>query len=1140
MRASAADPSIAAADPGHSAWVAANAGSGKTYTLANRVTRLLLGDAKPERILCLTFTKAAASEMQTRLFEQLGRWAMLPDAELKKNIDSIGAAAGAPDGLRKARRLFAQALETPGGLKIQTIHAFCQNLLSRFPLEAGVPPSFHVLDEQTARELMAEARARILERAGSGDAERYAAIARLVRATSEKQMREILDTALGTDRRKLERFFSGLNDELREVVRLAHGAGDDTTVSVTKGFCASATAELASLREIAGWLATGGSDDRRRGEKLALALDCETDADMFVGFRAALLKGDGERYAKYAGAAIARERPDLVSAFHAFVDRFCAALDRYRAADAAEICHAVLVLADAARREYDAAKRARGALDYDDLVVKTLDLIKHKSAAQWVLYKLDGGLDHVLIDEAQDTSPEQWAIVKLLTEEFFAGSGARPGVLTSTVFAVGDEKQSIFSFQGADPREFDLNRKYFLALARGAEQHLVEAPLVQSRRSAPEILAFVDVVFEGQEARAGLTSSGAAIAHEAFRAKAKGRVELWPTLKPSEEPERDPWQEVDAVPEASPIVRLAVRVADTIAQWIARRVRLPDHDKPIRPGDIMILLPRREPFGPEIIKRLKERGVPVAGADRVQLTEQIAVMDLIALGRFALQPDDDLTLASVLRSPLCGLGEDDLYALCHARSGSVWSALKARKDERPAFADAHALLSDLFGLADRRPPFEFYSHALIARGLRTSLLSRLGAEANDAIDEFVSLSLVYESQNTPSLEGFLHWIERGGAEIKRDMERDRNEVRVMTVHAAKGLEADIVILPDTTTLPDPPWLKGHLLHGEDGIQYPIRNEDACEQVHAAKAAALEETLKERRRLLYVALTRAKDRLYICGFENKRGIKPGSWYSLCEAAAKKIGTPHVRGEETVIVIGEADDQYGLDLETSQARVTIPDWARTAPKPERPNPRLIRPSDATEALEPSVLSPLDQGSAERFRRGLLVHSLLARLPDLAPGKRREAGLNFLRARAVASEEAAALMDETLAVLDDPSFAPAFSVGSVAEAAIAAALPELGENARINGRIDRLAVTGTEVLIVDFKTNRPPPKTIAAVDELYLAQMALYRAAAAKVFAGKRILCGLVWTDGPSLMMLDDVALDSALARIRARLDPKAPPS
>ncbi len=511
-------------------------------------------------------------------------------------------------------------------------------------------------------------------------------------------------------------------------------------------------------------------------------------------------------------------------------------------------------------------------------------------------------------------------------------------------------------------------------------------------------------------------------------------------------------------------------------------------------------------------------------------------MDLMALGRFVLLPEDDLTLAALLRSPLCELSEDELFSLCHARNGTLWEALSRRREERPAFAAAHAFLAETRARADFVPPFEFYAYALTAQGRRKRLLARLGAEANDAIDEFLSLSFAYERPNTPSLEGFLHWIERGGAEIKRDMERGRDEVRVMTVHGAKGLEADIVILPDTTSLPDPPSQKGHLLYTEDGVLFPLANEVAPELVKRAKQAAHAEVLAEHRRLFYVALTRARDRLIVCGFENKRGVKEGSWYRLAERAAAELGVEVVRGEETIRVYGDSGEQYGLAVERERVATTMPEWATRPPPPEPPSPRLIRPSDATDTLEPAPLSPLAPGTGKRFRRGTLVHTLLSHLPSVAPQMRRDTALRYLRLREVGEEDAIALTAETLAVLDDPAFAPVFGARSRAEAALTATLPELGPGARINGRIDRLAVSDNEVLIVDFKTNRPPPTSEEEVGELYLSQMALYRAAAAKIFPGRQIGCALVWTEGPRLMRLSDRLLDAQFSRIQSRLDPQ----
>ena len=1107
------DASMTASDPDVSAWVAANAGAGKTYTLANRVARLLLADARPEKILCLTFTKAAAAEMQDRLFRQLGEWAMLPDDELRARIVAIGGDAHAD--LRKARRLFAAALETPGGLKVLTLHAFCQIVLSRFPIEAGIPPAFDVLDDQTTREMIADARQAVLERAGSGDAVLAAAAAHLVTETSEFRLTQIFDAALSADRRKLDRFLD--DGDFRARIQVSHGAlAGDTPHSVAQAFCAELENSMGALMDLPGWFAGGTDTDRKAGEAWRDYLDTKFGPEGFEQLQGLLLTQDGGPRKKLATKKLTDTRPDLLAFLTNLQDGFCAAIERHRAARAAALAEAALTLIDAVRREYARAKRVRGLLDYDDLILETRNLLARADAAQWVLYKLDGGIDHVLIDEAQDTSPEQWEIVQALTGEFFAGAGRGPSL--RTIFAVGDEKQSIFSFQGADPSQFDRNRRHFEALAHEAGAVFLNQPLITSWRSAPEVLRFVDGVFESVAAREGLTFSGAEIRHEAHRAAAKGGVEFWPALKPDAAADVDPYLPVDAVQAQSPVARLARQVALRIATWLNTGARLPDHTEAIQPRDIMILLPRREPFGSEVIRQLKLRGVPVAGADRVRLTEQIAVMDLIALGRFVLQREDDLNLAALLRSPLCGLSDDELYSLAHNRGSDLWSALVARQGD---FTSAHAFLSRMLERADYAPPFEFYSHALTALGGREKLLARLGMEAADAVAEFLSLTLTHERGHSPSLESFIDWVERGEIEIKRDMERGRNEVRVMTVHGAKGLEADIVILPDTTRLPDPPSRKGHLLYHEGGVLFPLPEADAPARVIAAKQAEEAEMLREHRRLFYVALTRARDRLCVCGFETRKGVKDGSWYELAQDAAGRLGFTVAHGNGDISSYGTVVEERATPDRTQQVRDTLPGWTQMAAPAQSAGPQLIRPSDA------AAFSPLGAG-ASRFKRGLIVHALLARLPEIAPDDRARIALAFARGHGLKDDAAQALVAETLAVLDDPQFAAAFAPGSQAEAGLLADLPELG--GRINGRIDRLAVTPEEVLILDYKTNRPAPATESEVPDIYLRQMALYRAGAARVFPGRRIVCGLVFTDGPRLLRLSDAAMDAQLAQMQ----------
>lgn len=1117
-----------ASDPQLSAWVAANAGAGKTHTLANRVTRLLLAGAKPERILCLTYTKAAAAEMAGRLFAQLGEWSMLSDSALAEKITAVGADPGNKENLNEARRLFAKALETPGGLKIQTIHSFCQYVLTRFPLEAGVPASFQVLDDRSGADLMAAARARVFERAGTGDDTLQAAVAHLVTHVSDVKLDQLLRCALGADRGKLDAFFAGAGgpqNDWSARLKAAHGAkADDTVDKITGEYCKALKADEETLTAAIGWLASGGDADQKRSAALASAKEALSELKQFDGLCGVLLTADGTLRKVLATKKLTEARPDLHQWIVRLGDRIIEANERIKAVNTALLAEAALTVIAAVRDVYAAEKRARNMLDYEDLIVRTHRLLNTHGAA-WVLYKLDEGIDHVLIDEAQDTSGQQWDIIAKLTEEFFAGEGAARTL--RTLFAVGDEKQSIFSFQGADPKQFAVRRDFFAKRAKDGQREFLYQPLQDSWRSAPQVLEFVDATFADEAARDGLTSSGGPVVHNALKKHLKGCVEFWPPLTPDDAPARDPWdlRPVDMPKESSPVVRLAIQIADRIKD-LTNNKKLPGHDKPIEPGDIMILLPRREPFGSEIIRRLKARGVPVAGADRIVLTEQIAVMDLIALGRFALLPEDDLNLACLLRSPLVGLSEDELYDLAQPRTGALWDAFTAHKERFPA---AHALLTEARARADFMPPFEYFAAALTTG--RKKLLKRLGTEVGDAIDEFLSLALQYENAHTPSLEGFLAWISRGGADVKRDMERGRNEVRVMTVHGAKGLEADIVILPDTTRLPNDATANGQMLYTADGVLFPVADKIAPEPVRAARAAANDSVRREHRRLLYVALTRAKERLIICGFENKRGTQPGSWHTLAEHAAEALGIPQDDGSR---IFGDAPlTTADAKAAVTAARGDLPGWATAPARRERPAPWLIRPSDAAGVDEPAKRSPLDGETPKR--RGLLVHAMLAHLPDIAAAERAAVARRFLKARQVKDDEAERLIAQTLNVLGDPAFVAAFAAGSRAEISLVADLPELGPAARVHGRVDRLAITADEVLIVDYKTGTPASRE-SDVPRLYTAQMALYRAAAARIFPGRRIACALVWTEGPSLLPLGNQLLEAETRRIRSRLDPE----
>ena len=558
-----------------------------------------------------------------------------------------------------------------------------------------------------------------------------------------------------------------------------------------------------------------------------------------------------------------------------------ARVKEFREAQAAavlvEATCALARLGNALIEDYDERKRTQGVLDYEDLVTKTLALLRRPGVAPWVLFKLDGGLDHILIDEAQDTNPDQWAIVAALTEEFFAGEGAADRA--RTIFAVGDAKQSIYSFQRADPHAFLRMRRHFEARIAAAGQEWRAVPLEISFRSTEPVLRAIDAIFRREPAHEGVALDGSAVRHVASRVGQAGIVELWPPVAPQPNEMPDPMA-LPVTPSrvAEPRARLAAAIAATIRGWLDQGEMLDARGRPIRPGDVMVLVRRRNEFVGELLRALKQRQVPVAGADRLMLTEQLAVQDLVALGRFLLFPDDDLTLAAVLKGPLFAIDEATLFDLAHGRGKEhLWDRLRARASGNAALRQIAERLSALLARVDFAPPFELYAEILGAAGGRRALLDRLGPEAEDPVEEFLALTLAYERDHAPSLQGFLRWLVAGDTEVKRDFgARPRDEVRILTVHGAKGLEAPIVFLPDTMQLPKPPetllWTEREALP-----LWRPRAEFTVPVYAAERGAVARRQLQEYRRLLYVGLSRAQDRLYICGWQTRippKDSRPG--------------------------------------------------------------------------------------------------------------------------------------------------------------------------------------------------------------------------------------------------------------------------
>jgi ATP-dependent helicase/nuclease subunit A len=1053
--------------------------------------------------------------------------------------------------------LFARVLDTPGGLKILTIHAFCQSLLARFPLEAGVAPHFSVMDERDAEAMRAEALLAVLLRAGD-DPALAAALTEATRHVDARQLKDLL-WELVRRRQNLTEAVAGHGSLAAATAALAAGLGVGTgqeADDVIAAACADDAFDGQGLRAAAAALTGGMVTDQKRAALLlpwlaASPLDRIATFDSYLG---AFLTKEKEKDKDNKGMLrpirslvtkeVARSHPGIAECLGSEAERLERVIEQQRGALTAAASVAVMTLAAALVETYERHKARHALLDYDDLIAATVRLLEADQGSSWVLYKLDGGIDHVLIDEAQDTSPEQWRVITALTSEFFAGDGVRSH--DRSVFAVGDIKQSIFSFQGADPQMFLAHRARFGEQVTSARGRWREIDLSVSFRSTRAVLAAVDAVFARPAAASGVRLDAAPIVHQAHRARQGGRVEVWPPVQPRDSDAAHDWKPPveSRTHEDQPQLRLARLITRRIRAWLDRGEILESQGRPVRAGDIMVLVRRRTAFVEDLVRELKAARVPVAGIDRMMLPEQVPVMDLIALGRFTLLPGDDLTLATVLKGPLIGFDEEALFTLAwHRADGqSLWQALRERAAAgAEPFASAQRRLGEILRFADQMPPFEFFARILGPLGGRRRFIERLGREAEDPIAEFLQLALSYERTRVPSLQDFLHWIEAGAVELKRDAEQDaRDMVRIMTVHGAKGLQAPIVFLPDTLQVPQQtPRVMWCRLPGA-AAPLPVVQPRADYRIPLLEGERNRLALaqeQEYRRLLYVAMTRACDRLIICGWETKKTTPAGCWYTLIttglDEAAAALGLQQIEDAELAaapeldhgrircLVCPQLDRPEERPAPPARTVPPLPAWALVPPGDEPASLRPLAPAQTYERRRMPASPGGGGAGGAAIIRGKLIHALLQRLPEIVATERRARAARWLARRApeLAPPEQADIIDEVLAVLDDPLFAPAFAPSSQAEVPIAGSIA----GRLITGRLDRLAVDGHSVLVIDYKSDRTPPPAEDAVPSAYLRQMAAYRGLLSQAFPGHAIHCALLWTGAPLLMTLRPATLD-----------------
>lgn len=1115
----------AAADPDSHVWLGASAGTGKTQVLSARVLRLMLDGVPPEAILCITFTKAGAAEMAHRIHERLAAWVRMDDGDLRLDLRALGLDWERPGLIVRARSLFATVIDSPGGaIRVQTIHSFCQTLLASFPLEAKLLPGFRAIEEDEAATLQRQVLGDLLERGDDGDALRETA-AMLSRRLGQEAALAFLSSCTAV--------FGGPHaalpptaHDLRVAFDLPTGdpgawiaaelaagavADDDIRAVAMSGANWGTKTGLACSDVMVGWLI---ADAAARGAMLDELLGC-------------FLTGKGDLRADFGG-----DKGKMTDSVDSAV-RIVAAAKRLLGIGAAmrvaDDLAAGWKLGSRFAEGYSLAKRERGLADFDDLISLAGSLLRVSSFGEWVRFKLDQRTDHILVDEAQDTNMRQWGIVLSMAEEFFAGIGAKDDRVR-TLFTVGDRKQAIFGFQGTEPKAFATARDMFHAMGEIGGQPFRQVDLVSNYRSTPAVLSVVDAWLAAGGAEA-MGLEGGEPPHRPFRSNHAGQVELWQPLPvgkalDAEADEGDEGEGDGSAPASDPAsMRLAKAIAGEVQEWIAHG----KDGRPVAPGDIMILVRRRRDLAARIVARLQALHVPVAGVDRFALTQPLAVQDLIAAMRFAVQPLDDLNLAALLVSPLIGWTQGELYDRTHARGRApLWEHLRATGDDGPAAT--MAALRHMLGMADFTTPFRFLETVLSGPiDGRRKLYARLGREARDPIDELLHQALAFEQRETMSLLGFLTQVSASAADIKRQTEARSDVVRVMTVHGSKGLQAPIVILADAT---DDASI-GHRPFSVDVAAWeklPVfavpadERHGALADAHAAAALA---AAQEHWRLFYVAMTRAEEILVVAGVTKKadRSIPEGSWHAAAESVLSDMGseweTAGPMWGQRRIHRANAGKWARKDKAAKVAAPVFvpPEWAlKAAPEEARP-PRPLAPS----ALGEDDVAAAPQGAAhvQAVERGLLLHALFERLPPVATGKRREAGSRWLAAQAPTLSEAgrAAMIDEVLGVLDDPAHAALFGPGSLAEVPLSAVV----DGMVVAGIVDRLLVAADAVTVIDYKTGRHVPEIAETVQPAYLRQMAAYRDALAAIFPGKRIEAVLLYTAAPRLIRLDDALLD-----------------
>ncbi|WP_264730644.1 UvrD-helicase domain-containing protein [Wolbachia endosymbiont (group B) of Episyrphus balteatus] len=1082
-------------NPNFSVWVSASAGTGKTKILIDRVLRLLLENKR--NILCLTFTNAAANEMEDRIYSTLSKWAICPEGILVTDLEQLAQCVTREnkDYLTRARRLFSE-LENIG-LNIQTIHAFCYKLISSFPTEAGIAPNctlseckelHSIVFEKTLHNETVQDDINII--AAEIDENKLSDLLYTLcikRSALENNLGYIKDKLSAPD--KIHDLQSETIEQIKRLAKiLSEGSKRDQSYSaILYDWCNSTKSSVPNV--VIPVLDTGIQKKRNMDPSVK-----HWDDNKIENLAKVFLKS--ESYEKKSISSIitkgALEKfedvEQMIESIQNALFTHVKDINSYQIfARTSSLLSIFKVYVDL----YNSEKSKNALLDYDDIINLATNLLSNPGYKDWILFNLDQKIDHILVDEAQDNSISQWKIITNLCNEFFTGGDEK-----RTLFVVGDVKQSIYRFQGANPHLFNYMQQYFHTKTGGRDW--VSCQLEKSFRSTPEVLMLVDRIFNNF--REEISFNDNKIKHIPYRENDQGYIEIWPLLPRYKEEEQQALQ-IHLIQRKDYVVTdrlLAQAIAQRIHNWLNEGRILVAKDRHIEPRDIMILVRQRNVLVDYIISELKKVNVPVIGRDYFRIMDYIAVQDLIALAEFLLLQANDLALANVLKSPLFNFTEDDLFNIAYDRKEqSLWEKLQ---DYQEIISNE---LNYLINLSQTESPLTLFTHIL--RTGKKKFAARLGLECFEILDEFMNLVLQFEH---PSLQAFVQWIKENNPEIKNDMQSELNAVRIMTIHKSKGLQAPIVFLVDTNTVPRNS--ENILFDATEAPFWCGKNSNAyCNQVKREKKL---EDYNEYLRLLYVALTRAEDELYILG---KEPVQKGSWYDLVIQYGalyerKKLYLQPIFKEKVEVLCMNANypsiykkrDYFDVPVISPPSNLSMSLQHVTLEPGEK------KPVSSTGMTDENAgMTKRSIGTTDSYARGLIIHSILQYMPKIEKDRRKNWVRKYLDSINT-SEDKDEIYSKILTFNEKYDYL--FDLEGKSEIPLSGTI----DGKPVLVRLDRLCITEDKAIIIDYKSHHNV--SISSLNEIK-KQMLIYKTLVQEVYPDKQVECVVIWMEDLTLQSL-----------------------